>query len=87
METLTIDIPASLKDYIQERVSEGGYSGPSDYLRQLIAADRKRQAVERLDDLLIEGLNSGEPIEGTPEFWEEMDQELAERHNPRRVQS
>ncbi len=80
METLVIDVSESLKQYVQERAAEDGYSGAGEYVRELILADRRRKAAERLDELLIEGLESGESIEATPEFWEESERRLIERH-------
>lgn len=39
----------------------------SEYARDLIRADQKRRATERIDALILEGLDSGQPILGTPE--------------------
>jgi Fic family protein len=36
---------------------------------------RKRSAKERLDTLLLEGLNSGNPIPVSAEFWTELKRE------------
>jgi len=81
MDTLVLDWPQSLKEFVEGRISEEGYSGVGEYVRELIVADRKRRDAERLDDLLTEGLESGEPIEATPEFWEDMERRLIERHH------
>jgi antitoxin ParD1/3/4 len=78
--SLNISLPQSLKDYVENQVSVGGYSTPSEYLRELLRQDRERQAEDRLEALLLEGLNSGEPIEITPEYWENKRQQLLERH-------
>ena len=32
---------------------------------------------------LLEGLNSGDPIEITPEYWEKKRQAIMERHKPK----
>ena len=80
METVNIALPESLTSYVQERVSEGGYSSVSEYVSDLIQADRRRKAGERVDALLLEGLDSGEPIPVTPEYWEERKRRLIERH-------
>ena len=80
METMNIAIPAPMKLFVQERVSEGGYSSVSEYVRELIRADQKRRVDERIDRLLLEGINSGEPITLTPEYWEEKKRKLTERH-------
>ena len=80
METLSLDLSDSLKQFVRERIAEDGYNGVGEYVRELILADRKRKEAERLDDLLIAGLESGEPVEITEEFWEELDRGLVERH-------
>ncbi|MFO0898124.1 MAG: hypothetical protein U0836_11930 [Pirellulales bacterium] len=46
-------------------------------------AERGPISLAELDRLLIEGLESGEPIEVTEEFWEQLDRELLERHQRR----
>lgn len=79
METMNIALPESMKAFVQERVSEGGYSSASEYVRELIRADQKRRAEERIDALLLEGLDSGETIAVTPDYWEEKKRKLAER--------
>ena len=41
--------------------------------------DQARAAERRLEELLLEGLGSGEPIEVTPEFWEQKRRDLVAR--------
>ncbi len=79
MDTMNIALPESMKTFVQERVAEGGYSSASEYVRDLIRADQKRKAEERIDALLLEGLDSGPPIAVTPEYWEEKKRKLTER--------
>jgi antitoxin ParD1/3/4 len=79
METMNIALPEPMKHYVQERVSEGGYSSVSEYIRELIRADQKRKVEERIDALLLEGLDSGKPIAVTQEYWEEKKRKLTER--------
>jgi antitoxin ParD1/3/4 len=83
LASLNISLPQSLKDYVEHQVQEGGYSTPSEYLRDLLRQDQKRRAEEKLEALLLEGLNSGEPIEVTEEYWENKRQELTARHSAR----
>ena len=61
MTSLNISLPRPLKEFVEERVKEGSYSTPSEYVRELLREDQKRQAGERLEALLLEGLNSGMP--------------------------
>lgn len=42
--------------------------------------DQERLAGEKLETLLLESLNSGEPVEVTPEYWERKRAHLIERH-------
>ncbi len=79
MDTMNIALPESMKHFVQARVSEGGYSSVSEYMRELIRADQRRRAEERIDALLLEGLDSGEPIAVTSEYWEEKKRKLTER--------
>jgi antitoxin ParD1/3/4 len=79
MDTMNIALPESMKTFVQERVTEGGYSSVSEYVRDLIRADLKRRAEERIDAILLEGLDSGRPIPVTPEYWEEKKRKLTER--------
>ena len=80
MASLNISLPQSLKDYVEDRVSVGGYSTPSEYLRELLRQDQKQRTEDKLETLLLEGLESGEPIEITPEYWENKRKRLVERH-------
>ena len=79
METMNIALPESMKHFVQERVSEGGYNSVSEYVRELIRGDQKRKAEERIDALLLEGLHSGKPIPVSKEYWEEKKRKLTER--------
>ena len=79
METMNIALPESMKQFVQEHVSAGGYSSVSEYVRELIRADQKRKVEERIDALLLEGLDSGEAVPITKEYWEEKKRRLTER--------
>ena len=58
MAIVKISLPDKLKDYIEERVNEGGYRTTSGYFRDLVREDQKREAKERLEMLLLAGLDS-----------------------------
>ncbi len=76
--SMNVSLPETLKAYVQERVAEGIYSNPSDYVRALIRTDMKRRGREELEALLLEGLNSGEPHEVTPEYLAARRREVEE---------
>lgn len=79
METMSIDPPDSLKRFVQERTIEGGYESASDYPRDLILTDQRRQEQKRVGALLLEGLDSGEPIPVSDEYWDQKKRKLVER--------
>ena len=81
--SMNVSLPETLKDYVQERVAEGTYSNPSDYVRALIREDMKRRAEDRLDALLMEGINSGPAEPMTKEDWDDIRGNL-EEHITRR---
>ena len=79
MSTLNISLPEAMRAFVEQRVGEGGYSSASEYIRQLIREDQKRLARERLEELLLEGLESGQAIPLSDEWWERKKLELAQR--------
>ena len=79
MASFPVNIPDSLRPVVDARVAESGYHSPDEYIRDLIVEDQKRAERARLEKLLQEGLDSGDPIKCTPEFWERKRRELIAR--------
>jgi antitoxin ParD1/3/4 len=79
LEPVTVMIPESMQDSLQGRLAEGGYASLSEYVSELIRADLIRKAEERVDVLLLEGLDSGEPILADDKFWEAQRDRLTSR--------
>lgn len=79
MPTLNISLPESMRAFIDEQIAKGGYSTVSEYIRHLIRQDQKQVAQMKLEAMLLEGLDIGEPIEVTDEWWENKRTELVER--------
>jgi antitoxin ParD1/3/4 len=75
MQTMNISLPDPLKDFIEHQIAEGRYSSVSEYIRELIRDDEKRKAEERLEALLLEGLESGEESELTKQDFEDIRKE------------
>ena len=55
-------MPDGLKEFVEGQVANGRYSSVSEYIRELIRDDEKRKAQERLEALLMEGLESDETL-------------------------
>ncbi|MEN0051582.1 MAG: type II toxin-antitoxin system ParD family antitoxin [Bacteroidota bacterium] len=81
MTTLNISLPESMREFIDRQIDSGGYSTASEYIRHLIRLDRERVEKKQIEKLLLEGLNSGEPVEITDDWWSQKRLELMEKLN------
>lgn len=79
MKSINISLPDSMRAYVEEQVASGGYSTASEYFRELVRLDQKRKAQERLENLLLEGLNSGEATPMTDKDWQDIRQVVREK--------
>lgn len=77
MATLNISIPDHMKKWITEQINSGHYTSASDYLRDLVRGDQRIKL--STDDLLLQGLNSGEPITPDDEYWEQKKRNLKKK--------
>lgn len=71
MQSMNISLPEPLKQFVDGQIAEGRYSSVSEYVRELIRADEKRKAEERIATLLLDGLNSAESGLG-PTDWHDL---------------
>ena len=80
MQTISINLPDSLSDFVR-RQSAG--QGIDEYFEKILRFQQREEARDRLEAELIKGIESGfgEPI--TPEYWqrlrEKLRQHLAEK--------
>lgn len=79
MATMNISLTDPLKQFVDEEVSQGGYSSTSDYVRDLIRQRQRQKAEELLRRLIAEGLASGPSATVTSATFERMRRDLAER--------
>jgi antitoxin ParD1/3/4 len=80
---MNISLPDQLKNFVEDQVESGRYSSVSEYVRDLIRNDEKRKAQEKLEALLMEGIQSGEPTEMTRQDWDEIRQEARKKFEAR----
>lgn len=76
---MTISLPEPMREFIESEVSSGNYGSASELFRELVRERQKRKAQERLEILLLEGLESGQPIEVTQDYLEVRRKALREK--------
>jgi len=75
---MNISLPEPLKQFVDGQIAAGRYSSASEYIRELIREDERRKAEERLEALLLEGLQ-GEESELTRDDWTAIRKEARTR--------
>jgi antitoxin ParD1/3/4 len=69
---LNIGLPKDIEDLLHQQAANAGYETVSEYLAELIMREQERLSQQaRVEALLVEGLDSGEPIEATDDWWDQ----------------
>ncbi|EKQ69203.1 hypothetical protein OsccyDRAFT_1825 [Leptolyngbyaceae cyanobacterium JSC-12] len=77
---LNISLPDQVQTFVEEQAIAAGFNSANEYVYHLILRERERVAQqERIESLLLEGLESGEPLEATDGWWEEKRSQLVKR--------
>ena len=78
MTTMTISLPESLREFIDLQVKTKGYGNTSEYVCTLLREAQEAESNKRLENLLLEGLESGgEDIVAGGSFWADLKAESA----------
>ena len=77
---MNVSLPVAQKEFVELRVSTGGYGGVSDYIRDLIRRDEQEQFRARLEEKLLEDLDSP-ASEMAAKDWKDLRQNLIRRHS------
>jgi antitoxin ParD1/3/4 len=72
MASLNISLSDELKKYVEAQIKGGAYGNVSEYFRSLIREHQKRAAQERLELLLLGGIESGGAGPMTRSDWDEL---------------
>lgn len=80
MTTLNINLPDSLKEFVEQQAESGGYPSASDYVESLIREAQLCAVKQELDTKLLEGLDSGPATPMTRGDWDELKRRVWQRH-------
>jgi antitoxin ParD1/3/4 len=80
---LNISLPNQIIDFIERQAIADGFSTPSEYVLNIILREQERLGQQqRVESLLIEGLDSGESVEVTDDWWNSKRAALDALHQP-----
>ena len=84
MASLNVSMPEELRKFVTKRSKQTQHATPTEYIRSLVREDQKRADTEKLEKLLLEGLDSG-----TPTTVDDIDQYFAKKKKAllKRIQS
>ena len=77
MANVNLNLPEELQQFVNGQVEAGEFEGASTYIEALIA--RAKKGKDQLEALLIEGLDSGDPIPLDAEEWSRIRGEVTGR--------
>lgn len=78
MSTIHLALPEPIQQFVEDEAARGGFHGPGDYIQSVLRDLQTRKARERLDEALLEGLDSPSS-ELRAEEWAEMRREALEQ--------
>ena len=79
MASFNISLSDELRRYVLAQIAGGAYGNVSEYFRSLIRDHQRQTAQERLESLLLEGIQSGNAGPMSAAEWEELRQEALKR--------
>jgi antitoxin ParD1/3/4 len=83
--TMTISLPDEMKAFIEQQITAGSFSSASEFIRQLVREEQKRAEQDRMERKLLDGLESGQPIRATDEYWRKLRKRIEQGAGHRRT--
>jgi antitoxin ParD1/3/4 len=77
---LNVALSEPMQAFIEEQIVTGKYGNASEYIYYLVEQEQERLAREQVEAMLLEGLESGEAIEVTDEWWQQKRDRLIQSH-------
>ena len=71
-ETMNISLPEQLRGFVDAQVNGGSYGSASEFVRELIRNEQRRQAQSSLALFIQAGIDSGNKGEWTPDQFKAL---------------
>ncbi len=83
MEGLNITVPEALHEFVQARVTQGGYQNVGEYIGDLIRSDQKQHALTVLGAEILKSAGNGPSVQMTDADWGDIRNEVRQRFEAR----
>lgn len=77
MTTVSLNLPEELQEFVNGQADAGQFDGPAGYIQALI--ERAKNGQDKLEALLIDGLDSGDPIPLDADEWTRIRRDVEQR--------
>jgi antitoxin ParD1/3/4 len=84
MVELTLNLPEEAVKFIQEQVASGKYPSAGEFITELIESAQPIVVSDRTAELILEGMESGEGVEVTDEYWDNLSERVRKEAERRR---
>lgn len=78
--TIQVQLPEAAQSFVEEQVASGRFATAGDFIANLVEQARHHAALDRVDRRLLEGLNSGPPIEVDETWWQTKADQWAKKY-------
>lgn len=80
MATWTVELPDDLRAFAEQQAAAGGHASPQAFVADVLNKARRRaERRAHVEQLLLDGLNSGEPIIADEAYWEALHRDIEEQ--------
>ncbi len=76
---LNISLPEATRNWVEDQVRKHGYGTVSEYIRQLLRDEQRRQLREEVDHNLLDALDSGDASPLTRKDWQDIERQGLKR--------
>lgn len=81
--TVNISMPKSMKNDVDEIIEADGYGNTSEFFRDLVRDHISKRTDRRLEELILEGLNSGPATPLTKKDFDDIKKSILKKHAER----